>query len=58
MGEVNIFLNDFSPDIPYNYSFDVFDGGNSNLAKQMRKGKSLGSLELNFSFTHTNGNQV
>ena len=58
MGEVNIFLNDFSPDMGYNFSFDIFDGGDSNLIKQMRKGKRLGTLELDFSFTFTAERQV
>ena len=58
MGEVNIFLNDFSPDMSYNYTFDVFHGGDSHIVKQVSKGKTLGTLELNFSFTHTTGSQV
>ena len=51
MGEADMMINSFSPDETHKMSFEVKDAGDTILRRKKKKGLSLGTLEVTFTYS-------
>ena len=58
MGEADIMINSFSPDITHTMNLDVQDAGDTILRRKKKKGLSLGKLEVTFTYTFVETRKV
>ena len=51
MGEAEMMINSFSPDETHKMNLEVKDAGDTILRRKKKKGLSLGTLEVTFTYS-------